>query len=162
MVLLAILVAIGLGIAQEESQEETEADATIAMILAEHPDLSTFHEILAQADLLVRFDETNPGPITLFAPSNSAFEALTQEQMDAIRSDPEAAVMLAHMVEEDAYTAEELEGTPLSEEFTLVVRRDDAGNLMINDATVVEADLIATNGVVHIIDTVIPEEAIPE
>ena len=152
-VFLSVLVA-SLGMAAAQDAQE-EADRSVTEILAEHPELSMFYEMLQNAGLLVNFQEGEDDEgITVFAPSNAAFEQLSQEQLDALRSDLESGVLESH-VAQDAFTSDELEAHPNSEEFTLEVTSDDAGNLIISDVRVVEADLIASNGVVHIIDGVL-------
>ena len=157
--ILVFAAALGLTLAQETSEAQEEGEATVARILAEHPDLSTFYGMLEEADLLASFDDPGAHAVTLFAPSNAAFEALSEEEIEVIRSDLQST-LLAHHVAQDPYTSEELEARPISEEFTFAIRREEAGNLMINEAQVIEADLIASNGIVHIIDRVLALEAV--
>ena len=100
------------------------------------------------------------GPFTLFAPTDEAFEGLPpaalEELLEPENQDRLRALLLHHVVEGEAL-AEDVKG--MSELTTmqgakLQVTRED-GRIMLNGATVTEADLMASNGVIHVIDTVL-------
>jgi uncharacterized surface protein with fasciclin (FAS1) repeats len=100
---------------------------------------------------------TEKGPFTVFAPTDEAFAKLPEGTVEALLEDPEAlkAVLLYHVTE----------GTVLAED---VVKLEKAKTLngqkvainvedgvMINNANVIKTDIIAENGVIHVIDTVL-------
>ncbi len=100
------------------------------------------------------------GPFTVFAPTDDAFAALPEGSLEALLADPAALanVLLYHVVEGKVMAADvaELDGekvATLSNE-DIEVKADDMG-VMINDANVIITDIEGTNGVIHVIDSVI-------
>ena len=116
------------------------------------------HNILEAAVIAAELDDDllSHG-ITVFAPTDEAFDALGSAVTDLL-SDPTGAladILLYHVVGEKVMSnnltaglVETLNGTNLDVSF-------DGGNLFINDAQVVIADIVAPNGVVHVIDAVL-------
>ena len=99
------------------------------------------------------------GPFTVFAPTDEAFAALPEGTLEALLADPEALkkVLLYHVVEGKVTsdqivgmtTATSVEGSPIA-----ISVKDDT--VYLNDsAKVVTADVMASNGVIHIIDAVL-------
>ncbi|XP_065556241.1 transforming growth factor-beta-induced protein ig-h3-like [Artemia franciscana] len=97
------------------------------------------------------------GPLTLFAPTNEAFEALPGGILDNLFSDPKLLeeVLLGHIVSSSIFEAGIVNGDLLSEagKFIVVVVNEDG--ITVDGGNVIETDLIATNGAIHAIDTVI-------
>ncbi len=98
--------------------------------------------------------------LTVFAPTNDAFDALPDGALDEPLADPDAlANVLAYHVYPDTVdsaTAIALDGnsiTMLNGESVAVSVVD--GNLFVNDAQVVAADVEASNGIIHVIDQVL-------
>lgn len=101
------------------------------------------------------------GPWTLFAPNDLAFSQLPTGAVFALMQDiPKLKnIMLYHVVSgeylaEDVIENEQLMSV-LGEELSVVT----LGAVMINNAHVIEADIIADNGVIHIIDSVMMPRA---
>ena len=98
------------------------------------------------------------GPFTVFAPTDEAFAKLPEGVLDALLADKAAltTVLLYHVVagEVPAATA-----VTMSDAKTVEGREIDLavvdGDLMLNDAKVIVADINASNGVIHAIDTVL-------
>lgn len=99
------------------------------------------------------------GPLTVFAPTDEAFAALPAGTLDGLLADPEALkkVLLYHVVSGKVTsdqvvgltTAKSVEGSPIA-----ISVKD--GTVYLNDsAKVVTADVMASNGVIHVIDAVI-------
>ncbi len=108
---------------------------------------------------------SNPGAFTLFAPTDAAFAALPDGVLDALIADPSGAltdVLLYHVVGAVALSGSLSDGQEI---ITLqgqpVVVSIVGGNVFINDAQVTVADLVADNGVVHVINAVLVPEAAP-
>lgn len=98
---------------------------------------------------------------TVFAPTDAAFDALGSDTIDALLADPDTLrdILLYHVVADtvvDAETAISLAGTRIDaangDELAISL---DGDALRINDATVIAADVFATNGVIHAIDAVL-------
>ena len=101
------------------------------------------------------------GPFTVFAPTDDAFAKLPKGTVESLLKDKEKLkkILLYHVVSGEVTskevvklkTAETLEGENVK------IKVKD-GSVMINDAKVIGADIMASNGVIHVIDTVlIPE-----
>jgi uncharacterized surface protein with fasciclin (FAS1) repeats len=99
-----------------------------------------------------------PGPFTVFAPTDAAFRKLPTGAMDALLADPERlrAVLLYHVVPGRVTAAQVTGMTSANTVNGAAVRvRSQGGSVMINNATVAQADVAASNGVIHVIDTVL-------
>jgi len=99
------------------------------------------------------------GPFTVFAPTDEAFAALPAGTLDALLADPEALkkVLLYHVVE-GKVTSDQIVGmtTATSVEGSPIAISVKDGTVYLNDsAKVVTADVMASNGVIHIIDAVL-------
>jgi len=145
--------------------------ATVVDVVNANEDLSTLAEALGAAGLAETL--SGAGPFTLFAPTNEAFEALPEGELERLLTDSEALAQILqdHVAGEvlnseqvaefaddssSARFVETLQGETLS----LQPRENTDEPIYINDeATRTEADLEAGNGVVHIIDTVLLPQA---
>jgi uncharacterized surface protein with fasciclin (FAS1) repeats len=101
------------------------------------------------------------GPFTVFAPTNEAFEALPDGTLETLLQ-PENQEILAqilsyHVVPQEVAAADVTTGeVPTAAGQTLSVMVDEAtGEVMVNEATVIQTDIQADNGVIHAIDQVI-------
>ncbi len=120
---------------------------------------STLVKELKKADLVSALQ--GPGPFTVFAPTNAAFKKLPKGALKDLEKDPTklAAVLKYHVLPArvDAATATSMTSPtspPTLEGSTLQVTAAN-GTVKINDATVTQADIMATNGIIHAIDTVL-------
>lgn len=104
-----------------------------------------------------------PGPFTVFAPTDAAFAKLPAGTLDDLakpeNADKLKAILTYHVLpaKVDAKTAMSMSSPtspPTVEGDTLQVTTR-GGKVMINDATVVMADVMASNGIIHAIDTVL-------
>ena len=106
------------------------------------------------------------GPFTVFAPSDEAFAKLPEGTVESLLEDPTgqlARILLYHVVPgkvmaadvSDGLTAETLRGAEVS--FSV-----SDGKVMINEAEIVATDIETSNGVIHVIDSVIlpPEDIV--
>jgi len=98
------------------------------------------------------------GPFTVFAPTDEAFEKLPEGTLEAVLKDKEklTAILKYHVVAGKVLAKDVVK---LEEAETLLkdakVKIDAKDGVKINDATVVKADIECTNGVIHVIDTVL-------
>ena len=101
---------------------------------------------------------SGPGPFTLFAPTDAAFNALPAGTLPALLNDlSELANILKHHVIGDSLMSTMLSNgmmatTLLGTDVTVSIIN---GNVYIDNAMVTVADIIADNGVVHVIDAVL-------
>lgn len=139
--------------------DETMAseERTIVEIAAGDPNFSTLVTAVEAAGLAEALSAD--GPITVFAPTNDAFAALPAETLEAVLADPMALTdILTYHVVPGNILAEQVVTLDSAEALnggTLTITTTDDGNVMINDAMVTTADIVASNGVIHVIDTVL-------
>ena len=144
----------------EEPAPMTEP--TIVEIAAGNPDFSTLVAAVQAAGLAETL--SSEGPFTVFAPTNEAFAALPAGTLDTLLL-PENRdqlteilgyhVVLGEVMAADVPSADAGVATASVAGFDLSVRREADGSVMVNEATVTSADIEASNGVIHVIDTVL-------
>jgi uncharacterized surface protein with fasciclin (FAS1) repeats len=97
------------------------------------------------------------GPFTVFAPTDAAFAALPAGTLDALLQDPDALrdILLYHVVSGEVLAAQVVNLTTATTLQGSTVTIDASNGVKVNDATVVQTDVLATNGVIHVIDKVL-------
>merc|ERR1711907_346049 len=135
----------------------TTAD-TIVDLAVETADLSTLATAIEAADLVGTL--LGKGPFTVFAPTNAAFDALPAGTLDSLLEPANKAqlvdVLTYHVLSGDVRAADITnKATVATLEGNDITTRLVGDNVFVNNAKVTTADVAATNGVVHIIDTVI-------
>lgn len=98
------------------------------------------------------------GPFTVFAPTDEAFAKLPPETLQALLDDPKklSAILLYHVVPGTLNASSVLDKTTLNTAQGADLKVSVVGDaVMINGAKVLKTDLKASNGVVHVIDTVL-------
>ena len=148
--------------ATETAAEEAAAEpaAPTADIVDTAVGAGTFGTLVAAVQAAGLVDTLKgEGPFTVFAPTDEAFAALPAGTLEQLLADPQgqlSKILLYHVVPgkvmaadvEDGMEAATVQGSPVK--FMVA-----DGKVMINDATVITADIEATNGVIHVIDKVI-------
>jgi len=121
-------------------------------------DFNTLVTAITEADLVEALKAE--GPFTVFAPTDAAFAALPEGVLDGLleNTDELRNVLLYHVVS-GKVMAEDVVGLDGEMVETLfgedVMVKVEDGMVYINDAQVVTTDIEATNGVIHVIDTVL-------
>jgi uncharacterized surface protein with fasciclin (FAS1) repeats len=101
-----------------------------------------------------------PGPFTVFAPNDEAFAKLPKGELDKLLKNKKklAEVLNYHVVSGAAVKSTEAAAMPTAKSVAgqdIAITAAD-GTVKLNDsATVISADIAATNGVIHVIDTVL-------
>jgi uncharacterized surface protein with fasciclin (FAS1) repeats len=134
----------------------TSAQKDIVETAVEAGSFNTLAKALKAADLVTTLK--GQGPYTVFAPTDEAFSKLPAGALENLLANPEQLkkVLLLHVVPGKVmaadvmkmHSAKTAEGSDLSIE----VR---SGKVMVNDSTVTKTDIAASNGVIHVIDSVI-------
>jgi uncharacterized surface protein with fasciclin (FAS1) repeats len=146
----------GAGAAHHESAHDESP--TIVEIAAGNGNFSTLVAAVKAAGLLPTLSAE--GPYTVFAPTDAAFAKLpegTLETLLAPENKEQLVDILTYHVVPGAVTAAQvssLSSATTVEGSDVAIEVTDAG-VRINDALVVQADIEAANGVIHVIDTVI-------
>lgn len=147
------------GVAQEEAKQAADDAPKTIYQLAAYQGMSQLTAALSHAGL----DKTleGAGPFTVFAPTDEAFNKLPAETRAMLMSDAGKeklkAILSYHVVSGSVSSADiaKLKSTKTinGADVAIVVGKD--GKVTVGGANVVKADLAATNGVVHVIDTVL-------
>jgi len=135
-----------------------DSDPDIVDIAASNGNFNTLVAAVTAAGLVDTLK--GDGPFTVFAPTDAAFAKLPAGTVDALllpeNKDKLISILTYHVVP-GAVTSDQLAGQRLSvatvngEE----VHIDGRNGVMVEDANVTTADIIASNGVIHVIDSVL-------
>lgn len=135
---------------------------SLAAAVAGNPQISLLSVLLHESGLDAEFADVSADPLTMFAPSDDAFEALPADVLGGLRADPDALreLLLHHTAPGSLTTpllvAGDLEMTDRS------VQSIGQSPLTIGGREFVAVDIDAPNGVVHIIDGVlVPDDVDP-
>ncbi len=147
-------------------EEPAPAPTTIVDIAAGNPDFSTLVAAVQAAGLAETL--AGEGPFTVFAPTNAAFAALPAGTLDSLllpeNKEQLAKILTYHVVAgkvmaADLPAADAATATSTVAGLDLSVRVEADGTAKANEATITTADIEASNGVIHVIDTVLlPKE----
>ena len=141
---------------QAEQPEQVEQPGTIVDIAVADGRFETLVAALQAAELVETLQ--GDGPFTVFAPTDDAFDALPEGTVAALLEDIPALtdILLYHVVAGDVRAADvvalESAVTVQGEAVSISVEGD---SVRINDSLVVIADIVASNGVIHVIDAVL-------
>ena len=96
------------------------------------------------------------GPFTVFAPTDAAFAKIPKADLDALLADKAklTSVLTYHVVPGKVMAADVKAGkvkTVQGSDLSVTT----AGGVMVNQAKVTSTDIVADNGVIHVIDTVV-------
>lgn len=183
---LTVLAAVALALTACDRKTEADAEGspppatapaaspasteTLLAAAERDPDFTTLVSAIQTAGL----DETlnGPGPFTVFAPTNAAFEKIPAEERDAL-TQPEGQAALRRLLTYHVIPAR-LDAASLVQRIqtgggslalttmqggVLTARVDANGSILLTDAAggvlrVIEADVVTSNGVIHAVDTV--------
>jgi uncharacterized surface protein with fasciclin (FAS1) repeats len=97
------------------------------------------------------------GPFTVFAPTDEAFAQIPQETLQAVLADKEklTAILTYHVVPGKLMAADVVRSTQLQTVQGQCITVSTEGGVRVDDANVVQTDIEADNGVIHVIDKVI-------
>lgn len=146
---------------QQSSSEMTKEEATnesknIVEVASENEDFSTLVTAVKAAGLVETL--SGEGPFTVFAPTNAAFEKLPAGTLEQLLANPaELKKILTYHVVSGKVTASQV--VELTEATTVqgqkVQIKVEDGMVKINDSNVTSTDIMTSNGVIHVIDTVL-------
>jgi uncharacterized surface protein with fasciclin (FAS1) repeats len=129
--------------------------ATIADTAARNPQLSTLATLINDAGLADTL--RGPGPYTVFAPSDDAFRAVPPKTMQELAQNREMlrAVLTYHVIPGNVPAAEMKTGAAKTVQGANVALSKAGSFVTVEEAVVTQADVKASNGVVHVIDRVL-------
>ncbi len=156
LVSILALVAVALSITVSAAPARTGADRNIVQTAVRAGQFKTLAKLLTRAGLVNALQQ--PGPYTVFAPTDAAFAKTPKKTLNALLRNKAKlrAVLLYHVVAGNVRAAHIVK---LSTAKTLngkTVRIRVAGsNVFVNTAKVTKPDVIASNGVIHVINRVL-------
>jgi uncharacterized surface protein with fasciclin (FAS1) repeats len=148
---LSATLALGLALVASSSAK------TLVEIAVGSPDHTTLVAAVKAAGLAETL--SGDGPFTIFAPTNAAFDKLPAGTVESLLK-PEnktklVAILTYHVVPAKVMAADVKTGeAPTVNGKTLSIKADGMG-VMVNTAKVTATDLVGSNGVIHVVDTVI-------
>jgi uncharacterized surface protein with fasciclin (FAS1) repeats len=119
------------------------------------PQLSTLAKLINDAGLAETL--RGDGPYTVFAPSDEAFKAVPAATLQALASDKELlkSVLTFHVLPGKVSGADVKNGNAKTVQGANVALSKSGSFITVEDAVVTQADVPASNGVVHVIDRVL-------
>ncbi len=150
------LAAVAAGIATAAGRQGSMTKPNIVQTAVAAGQFNTLVSLVKQAGLADAL--SGPGQLTVFAPTDAAFAKVPKATLAALAKDKKKlkAVLLYHVVKGKVTSsqvvkltsAKTLEGSP-------VAIRTAAGKVYVGGAQVIKADVMASNGVIHIINKVL-------
>lgn len=128
---------------------------SVSETIARDPQLSTLNSLVQKAGLADMLK--SGGPYTVFAPTNDAFKAVPAKTLDELGKDPARLkdVLSFHVVPAKVMAAEVKTGNTKSAQGANLALAKAGTFVTVEDAMVQQADIAATNGVVHTVDRVL-------
>ncbi|HEY6202554.1 MAG TPA: fasciclin domain-containing protein [Candidatus Limnocylindria bacterium] len=116
---------------------------------------TTLAKLLTSAGLINTLK--GAGPFTVFAPTDEAFSKIDKATLDAIAGDPAKlkAVLTYHVIAGRVLAADVKAGAAQTVADQPITIATQGGVVMVNNAKVIKTDVLASNGVIHVIDTVL-------
>jgi uncharacterized surface protein with fasciclin (FAS1) repeats len=143
-----------------------ESDESITVLQGLQQDSENFSTLVSLLETSGLTEQLQSGIFTLFAPTNAAFESYANGDLESISTDPNAVRQLLNLhVLEGAYTVNQLqdaeEGSLLTLEGQPMLVETTAGGLTVNGVglTSTDVDNLYSNGVIHVVDTVMNLES---
>lgn len=131
------------------------APKSLADTIAANPQLTTLNGLVSKSGLTDTLKGS--GPFTVFAPSNDAFAKVPAKTMEDLGKDPVKlkAVLTYHLVPGKVMAADVKNGNSKTVNGANVALSKSGDYVTVEDAMVQTADISATNGIVHIVDSVL-------
>jgi uncharacterized surface protein with fasciclin (FAS1) repeats len=136
------------------------ADKNLLEAAAAEGNLTTFVD-LVKSSPGVKTAFAGPGPTTVFAPSDEAFAKLPKGALDGLKAneDKREATLLSHCAGGAFVSSQLIQAKSVSSLWSKEFPVTSAGKaLKIGAAVVVKAEIKASNGVLYVIDSVLPSE----
>lgn len=153
----ALVVAVVTGCAMNQSANESamapKSDIVDTAVAA--GSFNTLVTAVKEAGLVDTLK--SKGPFTVFAPTDAAFAKLPAGTVESLLKDKAALtkILTYHVVSGSVMSKDIQSGAVPTVQGQSVMVKKDGGNVMVDNAKVVKADVVASNGVIHVIDTVI-------
>jgi len=159
-IIMTVLVA---GLSIPVSASEPSKSMTIVEVASSDKQFSILVDAVVKAGLV---DALNAdGPYTVFAPTNDAFTALFKQLgvsgIDDLSKEQLTPILLYHVVNAKVMASDVKSGdvATLNDKASLNVSVDGSGVMINKTSKVIKTDIVAKNGVIHVIDNVLLPES---
>ncbi len=127
----------------------------IVQIASSNPEFSTLVKAIKAAGLVDTLE--GKGPFTVFAPTDAAFAKLPKGDLEKLLNNKEelAAILKYHTVSGEVMSKDIKPGDVPTVQGGMIKISVRNGGVYVNNAKVTKADIQASNGVIHVIDTVL-------
>ncbi len=158
LLLAVALMAFGLaGCRQEEPTAAEEPQMNVVQVASSAGSFNTLVAAVEAAGLVETL--SGPGPFTVFAPTDEAFAKLPPGTIDELlqpeNKDQLVSILTYHVVSGKVMAADVVQLTEATTVQGQSIAIDTSEGVKVNDANVVQTDIAASNGVIHVIDTVL-------
>jgi len=137
--------------------EKAKMPGTIVDVAAGNPDFSTLVAAVKAAGLVETL--SSKGPFTVFAPTNAAFAKLPDGTVESLllpeNKDKLTAILTYHVVSGKVLAADVIKLKSAKTVNGKTVAINAANGVKVNNANVTATDIKTSNGVIHVIDTVL-------
>jgi len=153
---LAVVLMSAVAMAGHHGEKMSKADQMdIVDTAIEAKSFSTLLTAVKQAGLVDALK--GDGPYTLFAPTDEAFAKIPADKLQALLKNKEAltAVLTYHVIPANVSAGQVMNLTSAKTLQGQSISIDTSNGVMVDNANVIKTDIVASNGVIHVIDTVI-------
>jgi transforming growth factor-beta-induced protein len=163
LLVVAALAAAAIGAsASASTAAKSEGDKNIVQTALAAGQFTTLASLLTKAGLVDTLSTS--GPFTVFAPTDAAFAKVPKATLDALAANPAQlkSVLLYHVVPGQVTAAEvvKLTSAKTLDGRSVAIKVVD-GSVYVDQAKVTTPDVTASNGVIHVIDSVLIPKAAP-
>lgn len=149
--------AVALSSAQAGSYGSKKAEKDLVAVAASAENFTTLVAAVKAADLVGVLQ--GEGPFTIFAPTDAAFAALPAGTVETLlkpeNKDRLVAILTYHVVPAKVMAKDVAAGTVDTANGKKLKISIKGGTVMVQDSKVVSTDIMASNGVIHVIDKVL-------
>ena len=156
LVAVVAAVAVAIPVATAEPARPAAKKPNIVQVASKAGNFKTLVALVKKAGLAGTL--SSKGPFTVFAPTDAAFKKVPKSTLDALAKDKKKlkAVLLYHVVAGKVTAADVVKLRSAKTLNGKKVRiRVSGSNVFVNTAKVVKADVMATNGIIHVVNRVL-------
>jgi transforming growth factor-beta-induced protein len=154
------VVAVGCGDSDDSGIPDPDRTSTIVDVASGSAEFSMLVDAATRAGLVSTL--SGPGPFTVFAPTNQAFVASGITDVSAVPADQLKTILLYHVIAGAKVESSAVKAGPVLSAADLTFFIGTSGGVMLNGGNAIEGganitttDVMADNGVIHVIDRVI-------
>jgi uncharacterized surface protein with fasciclin (FAS1) repeats len=136
-----------------QGQHSNKTNMSVIDIINSNPHFSTFAQALKTSGIIKDLEKEDE--LTIFVPSNEAFQRVSQQLLRPENKEKLAKILKHHIIN-DTYQRSDLKTDKIESMDGNNLNIDVRGHrIKINNATIVQTDIEAANGVIHVIDAVL-------